>query len=220
MSYCIKSLKTGRCVKSNYQDTTSSECNYNYTTKRCNSTKKISRPKTISKPKSISRPKTISRPKSLKSRIIHRPSIKLLSNTINYHGYSVEPNVKTYLETLLKKMSGKKIREINAKLNLYLPVDNYPNDNDLKEYIIKDILELSDNDTRDRTKTNAITLNNIRYVMVRDDVILVLFRNQYKGYVKIKGNEYIIDNNKVMNYVKQLNLEHNPNYYNYSDSDN
>lgn len=213
MSHCIKSLKTNRCVKSKYEDASSSDCNYNYTTKRCNSTKKNG---SKSKNKYI----RVSKPKSLKmkTRTIKIETPKS-TGIINYHGYLVQSDVKTYLETLLKKMSGKKIREINTKLELYYPADEYPNDNDLKEYLIKDILELSDNDRRDRTKTNVITLNNIRYVMVIDDMTLVLFRNQYKGFVKIKGNEFIIDSKKVMNYVTKLNLEHNPNYYNYPESD-
>jgi len=149
----------------------------------------------------------------------HHSSPKILSGTINYHGHLVESNVKTYLETLLKPLTGKKIREMNSKFDLYLPVDNYPNDNDLKEYIIKDILELSQNDARDRTKSNRIILNNIHYVIIRDDVLLVLFRNKYKGLLKIRGNQVDVNRGKVMEYVKKLHLEHNPNYYNYSESD-
>lgn len=203
MTYCIKSLKTNRCVKSKYQDNTSIECNHNYSTNRCNLTRK--KTNYSSKNKKKNRPKSISMPKSLKNKKEKIKKMDEPTNTIvDYHGYLVEIDVKSYLEKLIMKKSGKKIREMNEKYELYMPVDEYPNDNDLKEYLIKDILFLSSNDVRDRTKTNAITLNNVHYVIVNDPSILPLFGNKYKGLFKLKKNDIEFDYDKIRKYKIEL----------------
>lgn len=217
MSYCIKSLKSGRCVKSKYEDASSYNCNYNYSTKRCNSTKKKS--VSLLKPKPFSIPKTFvkSKRKTLKSRTIKIETPKS-TNIVNYYGYLVEANVKTYLEASFKKISGKKIRDMNSKYELYLPVDEYPNDNELKTYIIKDLLFLSSNDARDRTKTNAITLNNVHYVIINDIALLVLFGSKFKGFFKLKGNDVIVNHDKVREHMIELDKpykKYNNNISNY-----
>ena len=199
MAYCIKTLKTGRCAKSKYEDNTSVDCNYNYTTNRCNSTRKKGTTSRL-KPKSIS----MSRPKSLKIKTPVKIE-KSKNNTVIYNGYLVESDVKTYLDNLIMKKSGKRIRDMTKKYDLYIPVEDYPNDNDLKRFIIKDLLTLCDNDVRDRTKTNAISLNNVHYIIINDQELLILFGNKYKGFFKFKGSDVILDNNKIREYAMELN---------------
>lgn len=229
MTYCRKSLKSNRCLKSKYEDETSSMCIYNNQTNRCASTrKKAIKPVAAKQPFFFQTYGQQQQQQKIQPIIQQRqsqpspqfpvfqpirkqqmvqpmmPRVNKSMSVVNYYGFLVESNVKTYLNNLIMKKSAKKMRDLVTKYNFYIPLHQYPNDNDMKLYIIHDILELSSNDVRDRTKTNAITLNNIHFVIVNDNELLPLFSNKYKGLVKLGKYDIVFNHDKIREYIFEL----------------
>lgn len=152
--YCVQK-PNGSCVKSKFEDSTSINCQYNTTSKRCNKVKKT-------------RSKVV-KPKSVNVSMNRNKTLKIEKNTeIVYYGYLVEKPVKTYLDKLVIKASALKMRKRAKDLDLYIPLHEYKNAKAMKEYVIDEILVLARNDARDNFKSNVITVNNVIRV-IKDD---------------------------------------------------
>lgn len=152
--FCIQK-PNGSCVKSKFEDSTSINCQYNITSKRCNKVKKTK--SNIIKPRSIH--VSMSRNKTLKNK---------KTTEVVYYGYLVDKSVKTYLDKLVIKASAIKMRKKAKDLNLYIPLEEYKTAKAMKEYVIDEILVLSRNDARDYSKSDIISLNNVIRV-IKDD---------------------------------------------------
>jgi hypothetical protein len=93
--------------------------------------------------------------------------------TTKFYNYTVKDNVKTYLTNRVLKASAKKIR---GKQNLvpYFPMNRYPTDSGLKEYIVKEVLSLAENHSRDEYGSTIITLKMIKHVIDSDNDLKML----------------------------------------------
>uniref|UniRef100_A0A6C0JKT6 Uncharacterized protein n=1 Tax=viral metagenome TaxID=1070528 RepID=A0A6C0JKT6_9ZZZZ len=56
------------------------------------------------------------------------------------------------------------MRNLGKKEKLYIPLDDYPTDSALKEYLVEDILDLAENYTRNVGR-KVITEKDIKYII-------------------------------------------------------
>jgi len=98
--------------------------------------------------------------------------------TLDYYGYVIEPQVKTYLDNILFKKSASVLREKAKNNNLMIPLYNYPDDTDLKLYLVNEVLELASNDAFDYNRgetRNVINMRNITKVISMDPDLNTIF---------------------------------------------
>jgi hypothetical protein len=85
---------------------------------------------------------------------------------VEYEGYQLKKSVIPYLKKNVMKKSAAQMR-VNAQ-QTYVPVGDYPNDADLKEYLVKEILELAKYAALDEDQSDVISLKNVKSVIERD----------------------------------------------------
>lgn len=95
-----------------------------------------------------------------------------------YQKYKADQETINYLNGLVVNAPANKMRNLARENNLYIPLDNYPNDMIMKEYILNEIFDLAQYDARDRYKTETIRLVNVKNV-IDDDIELSVI---LKGY--------------------------------------
>lgn len=180
-TYCVVNPKTNRCVTTYSENETSINCRYQPTTKRCSSIK--------TKYLSSTKKKTLhhlfddiiaerkSPRKTLKKTVKRKtPGLKIKQQkNVDYYGYQVESHVKTYLNKLVFKTPVKNFRKIANEMNLYIPLNQYPTDKKVREYLVNEILELAQNDARDKFSSNIIVVENIKRVIKNDYDLSALF---------------------------------------------
>lgn len=102
---------------------------------------------------------------------------KNTANFISYNNFKIKPSVKSFINKNIINKSAKKMRDIANNNGLYIPLDDYSDDNDMKEYIIGEILELSENHERDHNQSNIISLKTVKHI-ISDDAELKLIINK------------------------------------------
>jgi hypothetical protein len=120
------------------------------------------------------------KPKSLKKRpspMRMVPTNKEIGKNV-YQRYNVDQETKNYLNELVFNGSASKMRNLAKKYNLFIPLEEYPNDAIMKEYVVNEILDLSRHHARDISKSEIIRLPNVKYV-IDDDIELSVI---LKGY--------------------------------------
>lgn len=172
--YCIKNERTNRCILSKEQNDSSQFCELSETTKKCkNMTKKRTTPP--------------ARNKSVKtSNTSNTSNTSKKSNTIEYHGFLVNPGVKRYLDKLIFNIkSVKKFRDIaednNLEINVPFKVKN--TDMKLKVYLMHQVLSLSRYMAKDTIKRNqllaikdvVVSLKIVKQAINNDPELKMLF---------------------------------------------
>lgn len=173
-NFCVINPKTNRCVTSYIENETSSNCKYESNTKRCSSVKTKVRSYTKKKTPSPffagifgeGKSPTINKKKTLKRTVKPKEP-----KVVIYYGYQVETAVKTYLNKLVFKTPVKNMRKIAQEMDLYIPLQDYPTDKKVREYLVSEILDLAQNDARDAFRSNIIVLENVKRV-IKDDLEL------------------------------------------------
>lgn len=185
-TYCVLNPKTNRCLTSYSENETSINCRYEPSTKRCNSIKTKIVP---TKKKALShlfapimpeRKSPVNTRKTLKNAAKRKtPVLKIKqAKIVDYYGYQVESPVKTYLNKLVFKTPVKNMRKIAKEMDLYIPLDEYPTDKKVREYLVNEILDLAQNDARDAFRSNIIVLENVKRVIKDDLDLSALFMNE------------------------------------------
>lgn len=179
--FCILNPKTNRCITNNTENETSYMCKYENSTKRCSSIKsrQSTKKKALTQPlytlfverKSPINKKTLKRTINQKS-----PTLKVKKpKIVDYYGHQVESPVKTYLNKLVFKAPVKNMRKIAQDMNLYIPLNDYPTDKKVREYLVYEILDLAQNDARDSFRSNIIVIENVKRVIKDDHDLSALF---------------------------------------------
>ena len=93
-------------------------------------------------------------------------------------------NVASFLEKNVMKKSAEKLRKIKEENHLYIPLQDYPDDNRMKDYIIEEILDLAyyfevDNANPKQKKEQKengiiISLKAVKMVIKNDDELSML----------------------------------------------
>ena len=94
---------------------------------------------------------------------------------ISYHNVKMKKSVKSFIDKNILKKSAQKMRDIKNDNGLYIPLDDYSNDDDMKEYIIDEVLDLAKHYERDNNQSDVISLKTIKTVIKNDtDLKLIL----------------------------------------------
>jgi hypothetical protein len=88
-------------------------------------------------------------------------------------------NVASFLEKNVMKKSAEKFRKINEENHLEIPLQEYPDDNRMKDYIIEEILELAYYYELEHTKPRQkiiISLKSVKMVIKMNDELSILLK--------------------------------------------
>lgn len=157
MKTCNYNGATGRCtLHATTGRLNDPECLYNEPTKRCRSIRAAAK---------ATRGRTTSR---------KPPAV-----AIDYHGYLVEKKVKTFLDKSVMNKHASIFRHTKDKFDLYIPLEEYTNDDDMKAYLLNEILDLSQNHAVDSLRYQSrkdviILLVDVKRVLQYDDELRAL----------------------------------------------
>ena len=108
--------------------------------------------------------------------VIAVDDITTITNDLLAHQQSIKiqnPSIQ-YLLELINKHTPSELRTKNERHNLMLPFEQYSTDKTLLLYILREIIELSINSTRD-SKKKLVSVKIIQDVVQRDDQFRELF---------------------------------------------
>ena len=102
----------------------------------------------------------------IRDRRTDRCKTKKVEIFVEYMGHHVKKSVIPYLKRVVLKKSDAQLRT-NAQ-QTYLPVGEYPGEQQLKEYLIKEILELAKYAALDKDQADVIALKHVKMVIAED----------------------------------------------------
>jgi hypothetical protein len=95
-----------------------------------------------------------------------------------YDRYKVGPEARIFLNLLVGNASATQMRKIARDNDLYIPLDNYPDDTQMKEYILDEILNLAQNDAWDRNRSETVRIKNIQVAIDQDAELSELLKGR------------------------------------------
>jgi hypothetical protein len=95
-----------------------------------------------------------------------------------YENYNVDPEAKRYLNKLVGNASASKLRKLAREHDL-LPLDEHPDDMEMKEYIVDNILDRAQYAAWDSDKSETIQLKHVYISLDNDPDMLALFRGKF-----------------------------------------
>lgn len=91
-----------------------------------------------------------------------------------YDKYKVDQEARNYLNKLVVNASASQMRKIARDYELMIPLEDYPNDDKMKDYILAEILVLAHHDARDRSKSEIVRLENVQVAIDNDPDLLAI----------------------------------------------
>lgn len=110
-----------------------------------------------------------------------------LREHVTIKGFIVSQKAYKYLKKILLNKTSLQItnmRKKHEKENLYIPIDKYPTDKLLKDYLFKEILELANNYARDKGE-DIISIKAVKYVINEDIDLSILLKNTSNKHPKV-----------------------------------
>jgi hypothetical protein len=146
-------------------------CAKNHKTNRCKTSKVQDKPSYCYMDKNTNRCKQIDK--------------ELLENEM-FGEYKLTKKAYNYLDKLILKKTPakiKKMRKMQQDKELYIPLNEYTNDNDLKEYLFNEVCDLATNYVRDKNwylrdtdKYEIITLKSVKTAIKEDEELDILLK--------------------------------------------
>lgn len=105
-----------------------------------------------------------------------------LSDFVTIQGYMVSQKANNYLKKILLNKTSlqiKNMRKKHEKNNLYIPINEYPTDDLLKKYLLREILELANYYSIEEGNP-IISVKAVKYVINEDEDLRLLLTNTSK----------------------------------------
>ncbi len=202
---CVLKSSTGRCVLSDIENQSSEHCVYSSTTKRCRKTEKKA-PKAPKAQKAKTEKKASKASKKTRKESKKSPSpikIQLDDPDIDsppvyneVFGINLSPEAMSYIQTRILDANASKMRELAEFNELYIPLEDYENDDIMRDYVATEVLTLATNMVRDKhnsempsdpkkrkahiemRKKLPVELHHIKRVIENDDELNCIINNK------------------------------------------
>ena len=86
-----------------------------------------------------------------------------------YGEYKIAKPVKTFITNKILKRSAAQMRASDPEGDDWLSM--YPDDQEMKEVVINEVLDLAKNHARDSIKSDVITMKSVKHVISSDDIL-------------------------------------------------